>query len=93
LTENAAQVGSWLLTELKKLPGIKEVRGRGLMIGIEFDRSAKELRQSLLYDYKVFTGAAGTNIIRLLPPLCLTHDDAAEFMIRFKGALSNQHIQ
>ena len=72
LVENAARVGAWLIDELRRLPGIKEVRGRGLMIGIEFDASIKELRTSLLFDHKVFTGVAGTNVIRLLPPLCLS---------------------
>jgi len=88
LVDNAARVG----TQLKQLPGIKEVRGRGLMIGIEFDESIKELRTSLLFDYKVFTGVAGTNVIRLLPPLTLTIDDAAEFMERFKKVLSKKQM-
>lgn len=89
LVENAAKVGAWLIEQLKALPGIKEVRGRGLMIGIEFDESIKELRRSLLFDQKVFTGVAGTTVIRLLPPLVLTLDEAAEFMERFKRILSN----
>ena len=92
LVDNAARVGTWLIEQLKQLPGIKEVRGRGLMIGIEFDESIKELRTSLLFDYKVFTGVAGTNVIRLLPPLTLTIDDAAEFMERFKKVLSKKQM-
>lgn len=87
LVENAARVGAWLIDELRRLPGIKEVRGRGLMIGIEFDASIKELRTSLLFDHKVFTGVAGTNVIRLLPPLCLSMQEAAEFIERFKKVL------
>lgn len=90
LVDNAARVGAWLIEQLKQLPGIKEVRGRGLMIGIEFEKSIKELRTSLLFDYKVFTGVAGTNVIRLLPPLTLTIDEAAEFMERFKKVLSKK---
>ena len=92
LVDNAARVGTWLIEQLKQLPGIKEVRGRGLMIGIEFDESIKELRTSLLFDYKEFTGAAGTNVIRLLPPLTFTIDDAAEFMERFKKVLSKKQM-
>ena len=87
IVENAARVGACLIDELRRLPGIKEVRGRGLMIGIEFDASIKELRTSLLFDHKVFTGVAGTNVIRLLPPLCLSMQEAAEFIERFKKVL------
>ncbi|MBO4806058.1 MAG: aminotransferase class III-fold pyridoxal phosphate-dependent enzyme [Paludibacteraceae bacterium] len=86
LVENAEKVGAFLLEELKKLP-IKEVRGRGLMIGLEFDQPIKEIRTKLLFEQKVFTGVAGTNTIRLLPPLCLTIDDAKEFIKRFKACL------
>ena len=87
LVENAGRVGAWLIDELRRLPGIKEVRGRGLMIGIEFDAPIKELRTSLLFDHKVFTGVAGTNVIRLLPPLCLSMQETAEFIERFKKVL------
>ncbi|MBQ8773595.1 MAG: aminotransferase class III-fold pyridoxal phosphate-dependent enzyme, partial [Muribaculaceae bacterium] len=67
LIENAAIVGEYLLNKLKAIPGIKEVRGRGLMIGLEFEHPTKELRTRLIKDEHVFTGAASTNIIRLLP--------------------------
>lgn len=67
LVENAAKVGNYLLEELKKFPQIKEVRGRGLMIGLEFEEPIKELRSRLIYDEHVFTGASGTNVLRLLP--------------------------
>ncbi len=87
LVKNAAQVGDYLLQELQQLPGIKEIRGRGLMIGIEFEQSIKEIRSKLLFEEKVFTGVAGTNTIRLLPPLCLTIEEAAEFIKRFKKVL------
>ena len=87
LVANAARVGDFLHKELKQLPGIKEVRGRGLMIGMEFEQSIKELRTKLLFDEKVFTGVAGTNTIRLLPPLCLTRAEAEEFLRRFKKLL------
>ena len=87
LVVNAGKVGAYLMEQLRQLPGIKEVRGRGLMIGVEFEESIKEIRSRLLFDEKVFTGVAGTNTIRLLPPLCLTLDEAAEFIRRFRHVL------
>lgn len=87
LIENAAHIGSYLHTELHRLPGIKEVRGRGLMIGIEFEYSIKEVRSRLLLEEKVFTGVAGTNTIRLLPPLCLNMEEAETFMMKFRHVL------
>lgn len=88
LVENAARVGEHLLHELRTLPGIREVRGKGLMLGMEFDRPVKELRNRLIYDHHVFTGASGTNVIRLLPPLCLTVGEADEFVEKLKAALA-----
>lgn len=88
LIENASKVGAFLMEELAKLPGIKEIRGRGLMIGIEFAESIKEVRSKLLFEEKVFTGVAGTNTIRLLPPLCLSMDEAADFLMRFRKVLN-----
>lgn len=87
LIENAAKVGTYLIEELKKIPQIKEVRGLGLMIGIEFDVPVKEIRNKLLFDQKVFTGASGTTIIRLLPPLSLTLADATLFLERFRQVI------
>ena len=87
LVENAREVGEYLMSQLKELPGIKEVRGRGLMIGIEFEEPVKELRRKLLFEQKVFTGASGTNVLRLLPPLVLSKDDVDEFIKRFKAVL------
>ena len=87
LVENAAKVGAYLMEELKKFPQIKEVRGQGLMIGMEFDEPIKDIRKKLLFEQKVFTGVSGTNVIRLLPPLCLSMDEAAEFLARFKKVL------
>ena len=84
LVENAAKVGAYLMEELKKFPKIKEVRGQGLMIGMEFDEPIKDIRRKLLFEQKVFTGVSGTNVIRLLPPLCLTMAEADEFLKRFK---------
>ena len=88
LVENSAAVGAYLMEELQKLPQIKEVRGRGLMIGLEFAEPVKEIRTKLLFEEHVFTGVSGINVIRLLPPLCLTKELADEFLARFKKVLS-----
>ncbi|GHV71874.1 acetylornithine aminotransferase [Bacteroidia bacterium] len=88
LIDNAFIVGEYLITELQKIPQIKEVRGRGLIIGMEFETPVKELRTKLLFEEKIFTGATGTNVIRLLPPLCLTKAQADEFLKQFKKVLS-----
>ena len=87
LLDNVNKVGNYLMEELKKIPQIKEVRGRGLMIGIEFDEPIKEIRHRLLFEEHVFTGVSGTNVIRLLPPLTLSFEDAEEFIKRFKKIL------
>jgi Ornithine/acetylornithine aminotransferase len=88
LVENSAKVGEFLIEELSKLPSIKEIRGRGLMIGIEFDEPIKDVRNKLLFEEKVFTGVAGANTIRLLPPLTLTMEEAKDFLARFRKALN-----
>ena len=88
LLENVNRVGEFLMQELKKIEGIKEVRGRGLMIGIEFEEPIKEIRRRLLFEEHVFTGVSGTNVIRLLPPLTLTMEQASDFMERFKRVLA-----
>ena len=89
LVENARKVGEHLLSEIKELRNerIKEVRGRGLMIGIELDVPYKEIRQRLLMDEHVFTGCAGTNVLRLLPPLCLSMAEADEFLEKLQKTL------
>lgn len=87
LVDNAAKVGAFLLEELKKIDGIKEIRGNGLMIGMEFEQPIKEIRTKLLFDQKVFTGVAGTHTIRLLPPLCLSMEQAADFIERLKKCI------
>ena len=89
LTDNAARVGAYLMEELRKFPQIKDVRGRGLMIGLEFDGPVKELRNKLLFEQKVFTGVTGTHMIRLLPPLCLSMDEADIFLERFDHSVSH----
>ena len=88
LVENASKVGNYLMGELKKFPQIKEVRGEGMMIGMEFEQPIKEIRTRLLKEQHVFTGVSGTNVIRLLPPLCLSMEEAKEFLERFKKVLA-----
>ena len=87
LVENAAKVGDYLSERLRAIPEIEEVRGKGLMIGLEFKQPVKELRSRLLFEQHVFTGASGTNVIRLLPPLTLTCELADEFLRRLKSLL------
>ncbi len=89
LVENAHNVGEYLINKLKeaRLPHVIDIRGRGLMIGIELDMPYKEARTRLVKEQHCFTGCAGTNVIRLLPPLCITKEDADEFINRFEKVL------
>lgn len=89
LVENARETGDYLMGKIKKIdsPKIKDVRGRGLMIGIDLDCPHKDVRQPLIYEQHCFTGCAGTNILRLLPPLCLSKAEADEFINRLKKCL------
>lgn len=89
LVENAAKVGSHIMERCRQIKAIKEVRGRGLMIGLEFDKPVKQLRQDLIFNQRVFTGGAKTNILRLLPPLCLSMEQADDFVERLEKALQN----
>ena len=92
LVDNAHEAGEYLMAKLKELqaeePHIKEVRGRGLMIGIDLDMPHKALRQNLVYTQHCFTGCASTNILRLLPPLCFTKSMADDFIGRLKKAFA-----
>lgn len=93
LVENANKVGTYLIetltAEMKagNLPHVIDVRGEGLMIGIELDIPYKEPRTRLIKEQHCFTGCAGTTVIRLLPPLCISMADADDFIARFKAAL------
>jgi acetylornithine aminotransferase len=80
LMANAAKVGAYLMKELKMLPNIKEVRGRGLMIGIELPEALKEVKKNLLFNHHIFTGEAKPNVIRLLPALNITQKEADLFL-------------
>ena len=90
LVENAAEVGAYLMEALRsaRLPHVVEVRGEGLMIGIELDIPYKEPRQRLVKEQHCFTGCSGTNVLRLLPPLCLTKAEADSFVDKLKAALT-----
>lgn len=91
MVSNAAAVGEYLLEELRNLaadtPEIVEIRGRGLMIGIEIKGSASEMRKRLLFDKHIFTGGAGDHTVRLLPPLSLPRSHARRFVDAFSELL------
>lgn len=93
LVENARTIGEYLMSGLKKLQAspegkhITDVRGRGLMVGVEFDIPQADVRKPLVYDQHCFTGCAGTNLLRLLPPLCLTKENVDDFIGRLKAIL------
>ena len=88
LVANAREVGDYLIAELKKIPQLKQVRGRGLMIGIEIDGSASEMRKRLLFERHIFTGGAGATTVRLLPALTLSRAQADTFLENFKELLA-----
>ena len=89
LVENAREVGNYLLAELAKIPQLKEVRGRGLMIGIEIEGSASEMRLRLLKEHHIFTGGAGATTVRLLPALTITRKEADIFLAALKTLLNS----
>ncbi|MDE6771855.1 MAG: aminotransferase class III-fold pyridoxal phosphate-dependent enzyme, partial [Muribaculaceae bacterium] len=88
LINNAAEVGEYLIEELKKIPAVKDVRGRGLMIGLEVEGfTGSELRKKLLFEHHIFTGGAGQYTVRLLPALSLSKAEADYFLDEFKKAI------
>ena len=89
LIENAAAVGGYLLNELASFSQVKALRGKGLMIGIEFEEPVVTLRKKMLFEEKIFTGVTGTHVIRILPPLTLSHADASRFLETFSRVLKN----
>ena len=88
LMENATAIGEYLIEKLQGNRAIKELRGKGLMIGIELNEGFSNLRNRLLFEKHIFTGGAGANVIRLLPPLCITKEIADKFIEAF-NELSN----
>jgi len=91
LVDNAAEVGSYMLKRLKDFAvdhsEIIDVRGRGLMIGIEFDKPVKSIREALVYEQHCFTGASSGTMLRLLPPLCFTKADADDFIEKLNAVM------
>src|SRR3984957_14844325 len=90
LLQNAAEVGGYLIDELKKFSQVKEVRGRGLMIGIELPAELAHVKKELLFTHHIFTGEAKPNVIRLLPALNLTKAHADRFLEAFSSILNKQ---
>ncbi len=93
LIENAEKVGNYLMNKLAEISNEYEIRGKGLMIGLEFKFPIKELRQKLLFDYGIFTGVSGQNILRLLPPLSLTIEEADQFLNAFEEVYNDISTQ
>ena len=88
LMKNAEEVGTYLIKEIKKIDGLKNVRGKGLMIGFDVSDELKDLKKNLLYKHKIFTGAEKPNLIRLLPSLTLTKNDADKFLTALQQEVS-----
>ena len=87
LIANAEKLGAYAIAELKNIPGIKEVRGKGLMIGIELEGPVKDVRNKLLFEEHIFTGVSGANTIRLLPSLAVTKEELDTFIQALKKLL------
>ena len=89
LMANAATVGGYLQQELRKMPELQQVRGKGLMIGFDVPAELKDLKKTLLSKYLVFTGEAKPNVIRLLPSLALNKAQADEFLVALTAAIKD----
>lgn len=87
LMANAQKMGDYILAKLQGIAGIKEIRALGLMVGVDMEKPAAELRRSLVFDHKVFTGAAGAHTVRLLPALNITQKEVDAFIDAFKKAV------
>ena len=89
LVQNAAKTGEYLMQAIRSLnlPLVRDIRGRGLMIGIELNEPYKEYRQRLLFEEHCFTGCSGTSTLRILPPLCITQEEADMFIGKLKNVL------
>lgn len=95
LIENALQTGTYLKNKLSSLasPLIREVRGRGLMLGIEFSVPVTGIREALLFEHHIFTGFSGNNVLRILPPLCVSAQEADRFAEAIESALKKEEKQ
>ena len=87
LIKAAAEKGSFLIHALQQIKGVKVVRGRGLMIGFEMEEGFSDLKKILLNDFKIFTGEAKPNVIRLLPALTITTAEIEIFLIGLNKAV------
>ena len=92
LLQNAAEVGNYLMTKLSDSNIDCEIRGKGLMIGLEFNFPIQEMRKKLLFEHSIFTGVSGKNIIRLLPPLCMGKEEADTFIRALKKAFADVSV-
>lgn len=90
LLSNAAATGALLMGELRSVAGVKELRGRGLMVGMEMEKPMGALRSKLLFEHKIFTGAAGAHVIRLLPPLCIGRPQVHELVEALRKAAESE---
>ena len=94
LQENAQRIGKRLIEALRELPGVREVRGEGLMIGVELEEPCAPIRKQLLTEYHIFTGSSSDkNTLRLLPPLCIGAREADMFLSAFESILHTSTIQ
>ncbi|MBF9253606.1 aminotransferase class III-fold pyridoxal phosphate-dependent enzyme [Pontibacter sp. 172403-2] len=94
LIQNAQDSGGWLIEELRKMPGVRAVRGKGLMIGVELEEPCAPVRQQLLKTYKIFTGTSSDkNTLRLLPPLCIGTEEAKKFISAFEAVMCKTQLQ
>ncbi len=89
LMGNAVMIGKYLKDELENIPQIKNIRGRGLMIGFDVPNELKDLRKNLLFNQKIFTGESKPNVIRLLPSLALKKRDAEQFIESLQEEIHN----
>ncbi len=89
LISNAKNIGEYMISKLSEIEGPLEIRGRGLMIGIEIKGSAPQLRKQLLYGHRIFTGGAGEHTVRLLPALTITKTEADIFLSEFSKAINS----
>ena len=93
LIENVNQKSAYFLDAISKIPEIKKVKGKGLMLGLEFDFDVTELRKNLIYEQFIFTGnASQKNLLRILPPLSITSNDINQFIGGLKNVLKNLNI-
>ncbi len=89
LLENVSEINRYLIDELKEIPEVKQIKGKGLMLGVAFDFPIREMRKELLYQHQILTGSSSNpNLLRILPPLSITRKQILEFPIALKNVLS-----